>query len=180
MVLRRLMKSLAVWSFVGVLALAAAGCGSVDHSAQFEAAFAPKPDTKIEVGPVTNETGQTFEVDVQQLFTDALTEKLQGDNLLWTKGGDADHLIIATKVVNYEPGNAFKRWLLPGYGSTVIELHCELKNSATGKLLGSVDARRTVSFGGAYSIGAWKTIFGSVANDVVSELRKQIPAAPAG
>ena len=111
------------------------------------------------------------------MFTDALTQQLQGDNLLWAGGQPAGHLTIATKIVEYEPGNAFKRWLLPGYGSTVIALHSELKDSASGKLVGPVDARRTVSFGGAFMIGAWRTIFASVAKDVVEELRAQIPAA---
>jgi hypothetical protein len=156
------------------LTLSAYGCGSVSHSAQMEPSFVPKPDTKIGVGPVTNETGQNFDFDVQQTFIDALTEQLQSQDLLWTQGSQGDHLTIVTKIVDYEPGNAFKRWLLPGYGSTVIALHCELKDP-NDALVGSVDARRTVSFGGAYSIGAWKTIFSSVAKDVVKELRSQIP-----
>lgn len=79
--------------------------------------------------------------------------------------------------MRYEPGNAFKRWLWPGYGSTVIKLHCELTDSTNHKVIGSVDALRTVSWGGGYSIGAWKTIFASVAKDVVSELRTKIPTA---
>ncbi len=159
------------------LAIVSCGCGSVSHSAEFEPTFVPKADTRIEVGPVTNETGKTFDVDLQQMFTDALSEQLQGENLLWTKGQQGDHLIIATKIVEYDEGDAFKRWLLPGWGSTVITLHCELKDSVSGKLVGSVDAHRTVSFGGAYTIGAWKTIFASVAKDVVKELRAQIPSA---
>jgi hypothetical protein len=172
----RLLK-LAFVCLLATLATAGLGCGSVSHSAQFEPAFTPTAATRIEPGPVTNDTGKTFDVDLQQMFTDALTQQLQGDNLLWAAGQPADHLIIATKIVEYEPGNAFKRWLLPGYGSTVIALHSELKDSATGKLVGSVDARRTVSFGGGYTIGAWRTIFASVAKDVVDELRAQIPAA---
>ena len=40
-------------------------------------------------------------------------------------------------------------------------------------VVGSVEAKRTVSFGGAYSIGAWKTVFNNLANDVVEDLSKQ-------
>lgn len=175
--LRHWLKRRAVIGVLGALAIAGSGCGSVEHSAQFEPTFVPKADTRIEVGPVTNDTGQTFDQDLQQMFTDALTQELQSQNLLWTAGTQGAHLVIATRIVAYEPGNAFKRWLLPGYGSTVITLHCELKESPGGKLVGSVDARRTVSIGGLYSIGAWRTIFSSVAKDVVKELRAQIPAA---
>lgn len=165
----------ALLCLLGGLAIAGFGCGAVSHSAQFELGFVPNGDTRIEVGPVTNETGKTFDADLPQMFTDALTEQLQKQNLLWTQGLQGDHLIIATKIVEYDEGNAFKRWTLPGWGSTVITLHCELKESGSGKLVGSVEAHRTVSFGGAYTIGAWKTIFGSVAEDVVKELRAQIP-----
>jgi hypothetical protein len=172
-----LLKNFAVLGLLGGFAMLASGCGSVSHSAQFEPTFVPRPDTRIEVGPVTNDTGKTFDVDLEKMFTDALSEQLQSENLLWTQGQQGDHLIIATKIVEYDEGNAFKRWMLPGWGSTVITLHCELKESPTGKLVGSVDARRTVSFGGAYTIGAWKTIFASVAKDVVKELRGQIPSA---
>jgi hypothetical protein len=94
--------------------------------------------------------------------------------LLWTPGSTGDHLIINTKIVEYDEGDAFKRWLLPGWGSTVLSLHCELKDSQSGSIVGNADARRTVSFGGAYTIGAWKTIFASVAKDVVNALRTQM------
>jgi hypothetical protein len=46
-------------------------------------------------------------------------------------------------------------------------------------MVGSVEARRTVSFGGAYTIGAWKTVFASVAKDVVKELQTQMQNHPA-
>ena len=172
-----LLRNLAVLCLLGSFAFAGAGCGSVSHSAQFESSFVPRADTRIEVGPVTNETGKTFDADLPQMFTDALSQQLQSENLLWTQGQQGDHLIIATKIVEYDEGNAMKRWVLPGWGSTVITLHCELKESGSEKLVGSVEAHRTVSFGGAYTIGAWKTIFASVAKDVVKELRAQIPAA---
>ena len=177
--IRSRLRTAAVLGLIGTLMLVGSGCGSVSHNAQFESGFTPKADTRIEVGPVTNDTGQTFDVNIQQMFTDALTKQLQTDNLLWTAGQQGGHLIINSKIVEYDPGNAFKRWLLPGYGSTVITLHCELKDSAGGKLIGSVDAHRTVSFGGAFTIGAWERIFASVAKDVVSDLRAQIPPATA-
>jgi uncharacterized protein DUF4410 len=161
-----------------ILALAVTGCGSVSHQAQFQPTYVPKADTRIEVGPVTNETGKAFDVDIPKMFTDALTERLTDDQLLWGGGSqDVGHLIITTKIIDYDKGDAFKRWLLPGWGSTVLSMHCDLKDSVSGKLAGSVDARRTVSFGGAYTIGAWRTIFASVAKDVVGELRSQMRQA---
>jgi len=168
------LRNLRFLILAGVL-FAVAGCGSVAHHAEFEPQYSEKAATsKIEVGPVTNETGATLEVDVSGMFTQALTEQLQSQQMLWESATPGDHLIISTKVVEYDEGNAFKRWLLPGWGSTVLTLHCELKDSVSGKMVGTADARRTVSFGGAYTIGAWKTIFASVAKDVVSDLRAQL------
>lgn len=126
----------------------------------------------VEVGAVTNQTGHTFEVNVEQLLTNALAEELRSENLLWS-GGESRRLVLMSSIVEYEEGDAFKRWLLPGWGSTVLTVRGDLKDGE--RLVGSVDARRTVSAGGVYTIGAWKSIFGDVAKDIVGELRTKIP-----
>lgn len=172
----RVFQACAFTSVLGLFVLVMAGCGSVRHTAKFEPAFSPKPDTGIEVGPVANETGKTFALDLPKMLTDALGEALDRERLLWTGGSASEHLIMTSKIVEYEEGDAFKRWMLPGWGTTVLSIHCEVKESGNGRMIGAVDARRTVSIGGAYSIGAWRTIFASVAKDVVKELRTKIGA----
>lgn len=167
-------KGFVITCIFGIFVVAIVGCGTVHHMAKFESDFLPKPDTRVEVGTIDNETGQTFDIDISKMFMDALSESLEKESLLWAGGSGSEHLIITSKIVEYEKGDAFKRWLLPGWGSTVLSVHCELKENTSGKIIGSVDARRTVSIGGAYSIGAWKTIFASVAKDVVEELRSKI------
>ena len=84
------LRRLAAIGVLGALAIAVSGCGSVQHSAQFEPTFVPKADTRIQAGPVTNDTGQTFDVDLPKMFTDALTQELQSQNLLWTAGAQGD------------------------------------------------------------------------------------------
>lgn len=163
-----------ICGILGILVMTIVGCGAVHHTAKFESDFLPKPDTRVEVGTVVNETGQTFDIDISKMFMDAIAEVLAKDDLLWTENLGSEHLIITTKIVEYEKGDAFKRWLLPGWGSTVLSVHCELKESTGGRMIGSVDARRTVSVGGGYTIGAWRTIMASVAKDVVKELRSKI------
>jgi hypothetical protein len=86
-------------------------------------------------------------------------------------------LILAAQILDYERGDAFKRWLLPGYGSTVLSVRGELTDTADGRLVGSFEARRTVSIGGAYSAGAWRTIFGKVAADVADDLEEAVKEA---
>jgi len=55
----------------------------------------------------------------------------------------------------------------------VIAVHADFKKG--DQLVGSEQARRTVSIGGAYTIGAWRTIFNSIAEDIVDDLREKIP-----
>ena len=157
---------------IAFVLLALAGCGSVEHKLDFQNNYSLDAATKIEIGKVTNETGQVFDFNIEQVLTDALAEKLREANLLWTGQGD-DRLILSSNIIEYDKGNAFKRWLLPGWGSTVITVHADFKKGAL--LVGSEKARRTVSIGGAYSIGAWMTIFSSIAEDIADDIREKIP-----
>jgi len=157
-------------SIVTIMALT--GCGSVQHKVSFQDNYAPQAQTKIEVGQVTNETEETFDVNIEQMLTDAFAEELRKEEMLWD-GGSNTKLVLNSKIVEYAKGDAFKRWLLPGWGSTVLTIQCDLKDG--DNVVGSVNARRTVSIGGGYTIGAWKTIFASLAKDVVQDLRSQIP-----
>jgi hypothetical protein len=170
--LTRLLHILAGIGFIFTLY----GCGAVAHKVTLQNNYTPQTGTRIEVGTVTNETGQTFEVNLEQLLTEALTEKLKTEGMLWA-GGDGNKIVIISKILEYDEGNAFKRWLLPGWGATVLSVQCDLTEA--NRLVGSVDARRTVSAGGGYTIGAWRTIFANLAEDIVEDLRSHIPKVSA-
>lgn len=166
----------ATLSVTALLGLVLSGCGAVSHDATLLGNYVPDPGSRIEVGSVTNASGKVPTVDdqvvnIEQLLTDALMEKLGRKDLLWA-GGGGRKIVLISKIVEYEPGDAFKRWLLPGWGSTVVSVECELRDADL--LVGTVRARRTVSIGGAYTIGAWRTIFSSVADDVASEVLSKI------
>ena len=68
-------------------------------------------------------------------------------NLEWT-GGEVPKMILTADIVQYEKGDAFKRWLVPGWGATVLVVRGALYESDNRKV-GSVDAKRTVDAGGA-------------------------------
>lgn len=157
---------------VGLLALSA--CGTVKHKLNLMSSYTPDPMTGIEVGKVTNETGKTFETElkVEDMLRQALTEKLKTENLEWNSGMQ-NKLVLDSKILDYDEGNAFKRWLLPGWGATVLTIQSDLRQG--GQLVGTVDAKRTVSAGGGYTIGAWRKVFDSLAGDVVEDLRSKIP-----
>ena len=163
-------------SIIALLGLVLSACGAVSHESTLLDNYVPDPGSRIEVGSVTNATGQVPSVDdqavdIEQLLTDALTDKLGRKDLLWA-GRGGRKIVLLTRIVQYEPGDAFKRWLLPGWGSTVVSVECELRDADL--LVGTVRARRTVSIGGVYTIGAWRTIFSSVADDVATEVRNTL------
>lgn len=150
-------------------------CGTVQHKMNLLNNFTPDSATGVEVGKVTNETGKTFdpEINVEDMLRRALTEKLTAEKLLWSNT-TPKKLVLDSKILDYDAGDAFKRWLLPGWGATVLTIQSDLRQD--GQLVGTVDAKRTVSVGGAYTIGAWKTVFDNLAGDVVEDLRAKIPS----
>ena len=159
------------------ISITSAGCGAVSHETKLIETYVPPPRALIEVGQVTNSTGQVPKVDdkvvdIERMLADALAERLQKEDFLWSQGA-GPKLVLNSQITEYDPGDAFKRWLMPGWGSTVVAVECDLRDG--DQVVGTLRARRTVSFGGAYTIGAWKTVFGSIAEDVVKELRTKIP-----
>ena len=153
------------------------GCGAVSHEAALLSTYVPEPGLRIDVGTVSNATGQTPKVDdevvdIEQFLTDKLKEKLRAEDFLWS-GAPARKLVLTSKIIEYEPGDAFKRWLLPGWGATALGVEGELRDESNA-VVGTVRARRTVAVGGVYTIGAWRNVFSSVADDIVSELRSKI------
>ena len=151
-----------------------AACGTVEHKLTLVDNFIPDPTLGIEVGKVTDETGKTFgpEINVENMLRQAFTEKLTADYLLWSDAMPKK-LVLDSKILDYDEGNAFKRWLLPGWGATVLTIQSDLRQD--GQLVGTIDAKRIVSAGGAYTVGAWKSVFTSLAGDVVEDLRAKIP-----
>lgn len=156
---------------LGISMIAAVGCGTVEHKLSFQNNYTPTQGTKVEVGKVVNETGQTFDIDIEKMFADAITEALQDEKLIYTDS-EGHKLVLTSNIIEYTKGDAFKRWLMPGWGSTKLSIRCDLKDG--DKVVGSADAKRTVDAGGGYTVGAWKTIFASISKDVVKDLKKQI------
>jgi len=76
-------------------------------------------------------------------------------------------------IIEYRMGDAFKRWLWPGYGSTILVIEANLLD-AEGNVDATAQANRSVDAGGGYTVGAWEKIFEDVAADLVSDLKASI------
>jgi hypothetical protein len=135
---------------------------------------AARPGATIEVGEITMETPNQFDFDPAVLLNEALTTALEEEQLLWSGDKTKPRFLFNAKIMDYEPGNAFKRWVLPGWGSTVLEVHGEIRLSDSGTVAAMIDNKRSVVAGGAYTINAWKGIFGNVAGDLAREMKRRI------
>jgi hypothetical protein len=129
---------------------------------------------RIKVATVVNDTGYTFDVDIEQMLVNTLEEQLMEENLL-SLGKEEPNLFMESRIVGYKKGNAFKKWMMPGWGSTELAIHCDLKDDKNN-LVGSAMSSREIVGGGLRTVGAWETIFKDVANDVAGDLRTQIQA----
>jgi hypothetical protein len=159
------------------LVLSLVACGTVEHSVRVEDQQAFGQETRIVVGDVANKTGESFDIDIETMLNDAMVNELTKENLLGQEGSN-NTVIMNVNIIEYRKGDAFKRWLWPGYGSTVLVVEATLLD-ADGNVDATAQANRSVDFGGGYTIGAWKGVFEDVAADLVSDLKATITGTPA-
>jgi hypothetical protein len=148
------------------------GCADVKHQIAFKEHYKPPADIKIQVGEVFNDTGFESDVNMEELLTDALEEELDAEGLLWM-GKEGPKLILVSRIVDYKKGSAAKRWVTPGWGSTILSVECDVQEQ-NGNIVGIVKAKGEVSSGGLYSADAWRYIFNSVADDIAKDLKRGI------
>lgn len=157
----------------GVL-LALSGCVAVTGPTKSESAQLPKPGARVHLASVRNTSGAPLEVDAERLLRDAMTTALKGEGLDQSPGAPEEHFTLTLEITEYRPGNAFKRWLVPGWGSTVLAVRGALRDPKTNELAASIDHERSVPAGGLFSIGAWERIFTYVAEDLAKDLKTRI------
>ncbi len=125
-----------------------------------------------EVMPVSNDTGRKYDFDVAGEITEAIKNKLKDKGYVVAEDGAGGEAVLVLKcsLTAYEPGSAFKRWLAPGYGATQCTVKCPLIDKKTGKSIGEIMVAKAISAGGLYTIGAHKSILGTVADDIAEQI----------
>jgi hypothetical protein len=159
--------------FASVLGLFLTGCGATSFDSKLPETYSLRAGQTIELPPIENVTGKTLDPPADQIFNEYMAGLLKERKLLNLASTPAA-VVLKTKLIEYEPGNAFGRWLLPGMGTTICTVDAELLDKQTGALIGRLNSRQTVSFGGAYSIGADTYICKRVADDLVAEIDKKV------
>ncbi len=149
------------------------GCSTASHSVQFQPNFVAPADAGIEIGPVTSQAQDPGNIDPAKRLAAALRERLGRERLLVPEGTKDDHLLLTATILEYQEGYWFWKGILPG-SVTVLSVHGDLKDSASGAVVGSVDARRTIGFYHPFAFGSYARIFGTVSQDMIEEVRPRI------
>ncbi len=150
------------------------GCATGPETAKIQSGILPKPGAKIAVTTVGNKSGEAFEYDLEPMLKNAIITALIRENILSDMNQKKSDFTLSLYVTEYRPGNAFKRWLLPGYGSTVLAVEGELRNANDNQVIGTISHKQGIHAGGAYTIGAWSSIFNIVATDIAKDLKVKI------
>ncbi len=161
------------YAYAVILTTFLTGCGATNIDVKLPATFSLQPGQTIEFLPVENVTGKTLDPPANRIYDEYMAELLRNRKLLNLSGQPAT-VVLKSTLIEYEPGNAFGRWLLPGLGTTICTVVAELLEKETGALIGRMQSRQTVSIGGAYSIGADSYICKRVADDLIKEIDKKV------
>lgn len=162
-----------IFSFLVVSTIS--GCSTTPQlKGSAESNLLPKRGAVVQIGNITTKTSKKFEVDVEKMLREALGKAIADQGLQWSGDPNAVRFIFNAEILDYEMGSAFGRWLVPGMAPTILAIRGELRDPKDDALAGALEHKRGVYVGGFYTIGAWRTIFQSVSNDVAKELRIRI------
>lgn len=130
------------------------------------------PSSGFMIGDVEDNTGyqpreDEPDIDLEKSLKEALNKAVTKQGL---EGND---YTISTKIINYEPGNAFHRWLMPGMGATKLETISTISDK-NGNVIATIPVQRNISFGGAFTVGAWETVIAEVADEIILTIKKHL------
>lgn len=177
-VLRTVSRMPAVLCPVLLCAMLLGGCGSTVKSS-YAPTFQPALGTSVRMGavvdaaPVENR-GEKQDFDIESEMRQQLEKHLAKQGLLAEPGSAGPVVEMTVRIENYEPGNAFARWLVPGLGATKLSVECVLTLAGDG--VGTITVDRSVAIGGGYTIGEWKEVFEDVARNIAKELNRKLRA----
>jgi hypothetical protein len=153
-----------------LLLLFTAACSTKASYIAVPDAAVVEPHALFSIGQISDKTGFEFpqgETDTLVL-TEAMAEALK--KALESKGASGEgQWIINVDIVEYAPGNAFYRWLLPGAGETKLGVVAHIA-SQEGVTSARIPVERSIAAGGGYTIGAWEYVFTEVATVIVDYL----------
>lgn len=126
--------------------------------------------------PVSNNTGETFEVDVLNMISESILEELTEAGFEVLKPDhsaiESQALVLKTSLVSYVPGNVSGRWVGTGSGASICILRSFLMSKETDDVFGEIVSAKMVDSGGLFSAGAEKTVPVDAAKKTTRQLIK--------
>jgi hypothetical protein len=128
-----------------------------------------EPGSIFSLGQIDDRSGFVFppEEDDSLVLADAMGEALSKALEKRLVLGEGQYTVNVA-ILEYEPGNAFARWLLPGAGKTRLSVVASVVGP-DGASAAKIPVERSIGFGGGYTIGAWRYVFDEVA-EVIADL----------
>ena len=129
--------------------------------------FKEKPS--INIDKITNNTSKIYKHNIEETMKEALIKEFKDNNLLALSNNS--NIDLEVSILNYEEGNAFKRWLMPGWGATILNVEAILKEN--GNIIATSKINNNIPAGGAYTIGAWRQVFFDTAEKLVEDIQNE-------
>jgi hypothetical protein len=158
---------------ISFLSINFSGCSNVQHHAKLNKGYLPTEDLIIKVTRVVNDTGFTFDIDIEKMLADALEDQLFEKDLLWL-GDKEPNLFMESRII----GSSSKLPMTPEEGLTELSIRCELKDDKDN-FVGSVIASRKVVIGDLHAVDSWQAVIKSVASDVAEDIKHIAAFSPA-
>jgi len=161
-------KSILLSAFI--LAVFMAGCGTKSTYIQTPGTQAVNQADGFKVGKVNDQSGFQFAPNDADAFNlaDAMTAAL--GTALTNHGLTGAGYSVDVNILAYSPGNAFARWLIPGAGATLLSVEALIVDK-NGDQAAKIPVERHISAGGGFTIGAYKSIFGDVAQEIAAVIK---------
>jgi hypothetical protein len=160
-----------------VLLLLFSGCAAPNKPISFiEQEAAKKNYTALVLKGIQNSTGKELAQELVQRTTHRLRAKLIAKGVR-VVNEPRDYLILDAKLVRYEGGDAFGRWIGFGAGRAVCSVFVDLIDGRSGKDVGDVISTHTLESGGLFSAGAENYIVDWCADGAAEGILREIGSA---
>jgi hypothetical protein len=165
-----------------VLLILLSGCAAPDKPISFiEPEAAKKNYAALVLKGIQNSTGKELAQELLQRTANRLREKLiaMGARVVNERPSAAsrDFLILDAKLVRYEGGDAFGRWIGFGAGRAVCSVFVDLIDGRSGKDVGDVISTQTIETGGLFSAGAENYIVDWCADGAADGIMRELRSA---
>jgi Domain of unknown function (DUF4410) len=165
---RRLARHIMISGVGWLAALSLCACAT-QSVPQFQEPFVPAKHRYIRVEACQDRSGFKGDRDLAAEATQGLTDKLKATNLF--EISTEPSLVLTCDIEGFTEGNAFQRWLLPGWGKTEAKLAVIVFEKPSDKVLATLRSHSVVSSGGLFSVGADQYILNVVLDDIVTQLQ---------